>query len=194
MRSTQKQLSDNFLNEYKIRNVHRSGLFVIKKWLGSWSDVSGGHVVLHFLTLGSPCGCYRPGKTLRKVWGQASVLLLKVITFVLYRKYAVSNTNRKCRKPQMKPHHCVELSLRMNRGQCGFNTDEQIGLSSKERCNSDQGTYLIQNHKDNESNIPTNVTAIHSPEITHPVFPFTLGTRRENEAAFRPTVIKRVRL
>lgn len=50
----------------------------------------------------------------------------------------------------MKPHHCVELSLRMNRGQCGFNTDEQIGyLSSKESCNSDQGTYLIHNHKDN---------------------------------------------
>lgn len=92
MRRTQKQLNDNFLNQYKIRNVNRSGLSLIKKWLGSWSDVSGRHVVLHFLTLGSPCGCYRPGKTLRKVRSQASVLLLKVITFVLYRKYAVLDT------------------------------------------------------------------------------------------------------
>lgn len=84
--------------------------------------------------------------------------------FLVQEVCSIRNTNRKQRKAQVYPHHCVDLSLRMNRGQCGFNTGELVGLSSEELYNSDQGKYLIHKHKDNKSNTPTNVSALHSPE------------------------------
>lgn len=56
---------------------------------------------------------------------------------------SIRNTNRKHRKAQVNPHHCVEIGLRMNRGHCGFNTGELLGLASEEHYNLDQGQCLI---------------------------------------------------
>lgn len=60
----------------------------------------------------------------------------------------------------MDPHNCVELSLRMNRGQCGLNTSELVGLIedlvelvglSWSGITQIRGKCLIHEHKDKKN-------------------------------------------
>lgn len=83
--------------------------------------------------------------------------------FLVQEVCSVRNTNRKDRKAQVNPHHCVELSLRMNRGQCGLNTFELVGLSWS-GITQNRGKCLTYKHKDKKkkNNIPTNETVLHS--------------------------------